>query len=1063
MATRHQQKALMNSFRLHRIVIAGSMACVFVSVVAAVAAASKPGDQPENLALRALGGQARSWEAGVPVIPEHEPFRVNDGSLHTYWTLRAGDLPADIGIEWAEPKEISSLVVRYFDGRMVRGPAIARTQQWARLQYWSQQQWMDIKADVVGQETSSVRYAFSPIHTTRVRLLFSEPPDPESRRTPDELGIYVRELEVYGAVPFQVVKGTPRLVQLHRDGGHYNEWGSDNPYDIAGPLVIEPKATAVLTDRLLPTLIVSESRWAQVPCRVDRTAPDRIDLSNGFLKLELSAQGTFRENRLTNLVTGESVSTHESVAFYLRTSSGEVTPSEFKLEGIDSSASDAEAARLDVDLSSPAIGLTVHYDLKRADHFYHKWLTVKNKSGSPLQVLDVTVSSLRLPRLVNLMAGPELTYPIYRMAKGGLFECLEAVYWDHTGDALTYYPGASIAPGLSFESEKAVLGVYRNRGEQVERFDAGVRDWVIEYHARVSPLAPEWPDIYLEGWSAKIGMEELLANPRWAERFFATAQKMGVRYMDSYDPTDLALLMPADLLKRWVELADRYQIGTGWWNDFGSGYGWGFMAPYYQPYLCKLSPEAEHYFKEMVELTRTYRLRGFHWADFWTVWPCDNPNHGHLPGIYSIYAQGKRMVQFSRQLHEASPGLMLGADSGLDNPQYGRYADSRHHGGGYDAEPAVSPDLHLDRLYANMNRDYLYGLAHETLLRPWFRLLNCVNHFGMETHHHDSAGYRYALLSAIALAPQLTFDDAPDDFSDQDLRFTRYWEEWARAHRDFLKEGDKLFDRSYHFEDTERGGDQTLAGFAHIRKDRGYLFLINPDVIDQVADLGLDLDAAPDQKFSVEQIYPRRFTLEGTASGAYVEHGQLRVTVPAKQVRILDIEPLAAGQKLENAQPEDAGLESGRRYLGQWKVEKDSSDSATIGSSFEFPEGQKKCLAASAPESDWSKEPWNFPKAYLLLLLEDETKQLNDLWLPDGLPITVSVNGAPKAVHAFKTGRRQEQGLTRCYFVALSEETKPGAANRVEVTLPVRRGLTFSGAYLDLPDQVPYGNVHPGR
>ena len=590
-----------------------------------------------------------------------------------------------------------------------------------------------------------------------------------------------------------------------------------------------------------------------------------------------------------------------------------------------------------------------------------------------------------------------------------------------------------------------------------------MRDWVIEYHARVSPLAPDWPDIYLEGWSAKFGMEELLANPQWAERFFATARKMGVRYMDSYDPTDLALLMPSDLLKRWVELADRYQIGTGWWNDFGSGYGWGFMAPYYRPYLCKLSPEAERYFNQIVELTRTHRLRGFHWADFWTVWPCNNPNHGHLPGIYSIYAQGERMVQFSRQLHEASPGLMLGADSGLDNPQYGRYADSRHHGGGYDAEPAVDPDLHIDRLYADMNRDYLYGLAHETLLRPWFRLLNCVNHFGMETHHHDSAGYRYALLSAIALAPQLTFDDAPDDISERDLRFTRYWEEWARSHRDFLKEGDKLFDRSYRFEDTERGGDQTLAGYAHIRKDHGNLFLINPDVVDQVADLELDLEAAPDQKFTVRQIYPRRFTLEGPASGTYTEQGRLRVTVRAKEVRILDIEPLSADEKLENVQPEDSGSEFGGRYLGRWKVEKESGDSATVESGFEFPDRQRECLTASAPESDWSKEPWDFPKAYLLLLLEDETKQLNNRWLPDDLSITVWVNGASKAVHTFKTGRRQEKGRTRCYFVALSDESRPGSGNKVEVTLPVRRGLTFSGAYLDLPDQVPYGDLDAGR
>ncbi|HLB88654.1 MAG TPA: hypothetical protein VJK29_13470, partial [Terriglobales bacterium] len=61
-----------------------------------------------------------------------------------------------------------------------------------------------------------------------------------------------------------------------------------------------------------------------------------------------------------------------------------------------------------------------------------------------------------------------------------------------------------------------------------------------------------------------------------------------------------------------------------------------------------------------------------------------------------------------------------------------------------------------------MNRAYLYGLAHENLLRPWYHVLNCVNHFGMETHLHDRAGYRYGLLSALALAGELTFNDAPD-------------------------------------------------------------------------------------------------------------------------------------------------------------------------------------------------------------------------------------------------------------------------------------------------------------
>jgi hypothetical protein len=736
---------------------------------------------------------------------------------------------------------------------------------------------------------------------------------------------------------------------------------------------------------------------------------------------------------------------------------------------------------LRVDLASEAADVSVHYELRRSDHFYHKWLVLTNKTGSAYQVLDVEVSRLGLPRLLDLMAGPELTYPICRLKKGGFFQCLETVYWDHIGDALTYYPGATVAPGQAFESEKAAVGVYRNRGETIERFDRGVREWVIEYHAHVSHIAEEWPDIYIEGWSAKFGVQEVQERPEWAERFFATAHKMGVRYMDAYEPTDLALLMPEELRKRWVDLANRYDIGTGWWNDFGSNYGWGFMAPYFKPYRCKLSPEAEEYFQNILDLVRRFRLRGFHWADFWTVWPCDNPSHGHLPGKYSIYAQGQRMLRFNEDMHVASPGLMVGADSGLDNPQYGRFADSRHHGGGWDAVPSVEPDIHLDRLYADMNRDYLYGLAHQTMLRPWYRLLNCVNHFGMETHHHDSAGFRYALLSAIALAPQLTFNDAPENIPEEDIEFAQKWEGWAKANQDYLKQGDKLFDRTFRFDDR-RGGEQSLTGYSHIRKDQGYIFLINPDVVEHVAALTLALEARPSERFLMEEVYPGGMTLAGPDEGAFRQGDSLRVTVPAKQVRILWLYPSSSGVKPRNLQTEDARAAPWRRYIGQWVVVRTTDISATLRAQFSFPSAGKAYLSDSALEAAWAKEPWNFKKAYLVLLLKDETKSSDNQWLPDylattaqpidiaaiaegdakvpqNLPIGARVNGVSKAVHPFKTGRAQENGQTRCYFMDLEGEVKPGTTNEVEITLPIQRGLVFSGAYLDLPDQTPIGTI----
>src|ERR1039458_10024883 len=124
------------------------MACLLVGLLGGGGGRVRAQEGPKDLGLSALGAQARSWEPGAHVIPEHEPFRVNDGSLRTYWAVRAEDLPADIGIEWPKAQEISSAIVRYFDGRMVGGPVMARTQRWARLQCWDQEGWKDLDAKV---------------------------------------------------------------------------------------------------------------------------------------------------------------------------------------------------------------------------------------------------------------------------------------------------------------------------------------------------------------------------------------------------------------------------------------------------------------------------------------------------------------------------------------------------------------------------------------------------------------------------------------------------------------------------------------------------------------------------------------------------------------------------------------------------------------------------------------------------------------------------------------------------------------------------------------------------
>jgi hypothetical protein len=1025
-----------------------------------------------NVGLAAMGAHARSWETGAHLIPEHEPAKANDGSFHSYWEARPEELPADLGLEWPQPQKISTVVVRYFNGRMVRGPAVARTQEWARLQAWDGSRWSDIDARIYGQETSGVRYEFSPVTTTRIRLLFTEPPDPEGRRAPERLGIFVCELEAYEQRPFQTVSSPGRLVKVLTGGDNnrdyqrfYNEPPSgDAGYDFSGPLVIEPKQTRIFSDTLTPTLIVAESRWAREQCAAERRA-DAVLLANGFLQLELSTAGGLKEKRLTNRVTGEAVATPDSQGFVLRTSTRRFTPAGFKTGDMDAGGSGG-TCHANVALTSPEMDVTVHYELRQADHFYHKWLTVSNKGAAAVQILDASVSALELPRPVDLMAGQELTYPVSQTEKGGFFSCLETIYWDHKGDTLTYYPGASLAPGGSFQSEKAAVGVLRKRGDYWRGWDRGIREWVTEYHVQISPAPNDWPDVYSEGWSVKVGVEELVARPEWSERVMSLAEKLGIRYMDAYEPAHQAAVMPPDLVKRFVDLAGRHQVNTGWWIDFGSDAPWGTGAPL-KPFACLLSPEAEQYLKTIVDLTRTYKLRAMHWADFFSVFECPNTNHGHLPGKQSIYAQGQRMLRFGQQLREASPGIMLGADGGFTNPQYVRYLDSRAHGtfyGGYEGDhfSAVEPDLHIDRLYADMNRVYEHG-SRAVFLRPWYRMLNCVNHYGQETHSHDRAGYRYSLLSAIAMAGQVTYNDVPDQMPESEIQFTQRWLNWAKQNRDYLKQTDKLFERSVHFADVWQGDAESLSGFAHIRGDRGYVFLLNPGAVEQVAQLTLALDAPASARFAVNEVFPGGMSLRGPEDGRYAQGGKVTATVPAKQVRVLWIGPeTGAPQKL---QPEDSRAAQYARYVGGWSLVKQTADSAMLTGKFEFPAAAAEYLKNNVPETDWAKEPWAFDKAYLVFLLKDETQDLNNNWIADSLlagsgtaaPASVSVNGTPRSLHAFKTGRNQREHLTRGYFIQLQNEIKPGAANEVEITLPIRTGLVFSGAYIDLPDQMPLG------
>jgi hypothetical protein len=247
------------------------------------------------------------------------------------------------------------------------------------------------------------------------------------------------------------------------------------------------------------------------------------------------------------------------------------------------------------------------------------------------------------------------------------------------------------------------------------------------------------------------------------------------------------------------------------------------------------------------------------------------------------------------------------------------------------------------------------------------------------------------------------------------------------------------------------------------------VFLMNASPREQIAELELALDAAPDARFAATEVFPGGMTLAGPLNGLYRQGGRLRVTVPGKQVRILWIAPASAAPESPKVLPEDARVAASRRYLDRWTIAEKKADAVVLKSQFQFPAAAGEYLKQSVPEADWQREPGSFDKAYLLLFFKDERLELNDHWVPDNLyDANVSDggtglrgNGVAKRIDAFKTKMNQQPGLTRCYFAELGPETKGGATNEIELALPLQNGMVFGGAYLDLPDQVPLGEESP--
>jgi hypothetical protein len=120
----------------------------------------KPPTTQPNVALAAQGAKAT---ASSVWSPEYTPDKVIDGNAETRWNSARGDVAGSwLAVDFGKPRTISTIRFTEAAGGRITS---------YKLQTWDGTQWRDLVTAPKPAERTRVRHRFSPVATSRIRLL----------------------------------------------------------------------------------------------------------------------------------------------------------------------------------------------------------------------------------------------------------------------------------------------------------------------------------------------------------------------------------------------------------------------------------------------------------------------------------------------------------------------------------------------------------------------------------------------------------------------------------------------------------------------------------------------------------------------------------------------------------------------------------------------------------------------------------------------------------------------------------------------------------------------------
>ena len=284
--------------------------------------------------------------------------------------------------------------------------------------------------------------------------------------------------------------------------------------------------------------------------------------------------------------------------------------------------------------------------------------------------------------------------------------------------------------------------------------------------------------------------------------------------------------------------------------------------------------------RKMLDYTKKYNLGYFKWDGF--LLSCNQPDHGHLPGVYSTKEYISTFIDMMQSVRKINPDIFINITVGTWlSPWWLKYANAVWMQGedyAYAEEvPSINPrDKSITYRDAVLYEDF----AKQNLIFPTSNLMT----HGIIKGRLNFLGGKDESLHSFSNEVMMYFGRGVmmwELYVSPELLSNGEWEaiasaiKWAKDNKDVLTKtkmilGDPLKREPY--------------GYIHFKKDKGILLLRNPDIDKNDVELKLDGslgDIDPTKEYYLKVFYPYNFVF-----GKTIKLGQ-SIKIPVNSYEVL--------------------------------------------------------------------------------------------------------------------------------------------------------------------------------